>query len=99
MNFFRVSLAVQMAIATVLGVLVGLFLGDLCSFFAPYGSAYIMLLKATAIPYLIVAIINGIGQLSSFQAKMILKKGLLFIGIAWLVNIAMIYLVYEYRKI
>jgi Na+/H+-dicarboxylate symporter len=94
MNFFRVSLAVQMAIATVLGVFVGLFLGDLCSFFAPYGSAYIMLLKATAIPYLIVAIINGIGQLSSFQAKTILKKGLMFIGMAWFVNIAMIYLVY-----
>ena len=68
-----------MAIATFLGILCGLFFGDLCSIFAPLGQAYIMLLKATAIPYLIVAIIHGIGQLSSFQAKQILKKGIFFI--------------------
>lgn len=94
MRFFKMSLAFQMAIATLLGILCGLFLGDICSIFAPFGSAYIMLLKATAIPYLIAAIIHGIGQLSSFQAKMILKKGIMFIGLAWAINIAMIYLVY-----
>src|SRR5690606_15042139 len=43
---------------------------------------------------LIAAIIHGIGQLSSFQAKLILKKGIMFIGLAWAINIAMIYLVY-----
>ena len=88
------SLAVQMAVATALGILTGFFFGDLCSFFAPYGSAYIMLLKATAIPYLIVAIIHGVAQLTPFQAKLIIKKGIMFIGIAWSINIAMIYLVY-----
>ena len=94
MPFLKMSLALQMAIATLLGILCGLFFGDLCSVFAPYGSAYIMLLKATAIPYLIVAIIHGIGQLSPFNAKMILKKGVLFICTAWAINISMIYLVY-----
>ncbi|MBM3207591.1 MAG: cation:dicarboxylase symporter family transporter [Chlamydiae bacterium] len=94
MRFFKLSLAAQMAIATVLGILCGLFFGNICAIFAPYGSAYIMLLKATAIPYLIVAIIHGIGQLNSFQAKSILKKGILFIGLAWLINISMVYLVY-----
>jgi len=94
MRFFKISLALQMAIATVLGIICGLFLGDICAIFAPYGSAYIMLLKATAIPYLIVAIIHGIGQLSTFQAKSILKNGILFIGLTWLINISMVYLVY-----
>ncbi|NBO25145.1 MAG: hypothetical protein EBU93_07960, partial [Chlamydiae bacterium] len=94
MSFFKMSLAVQMAVATALGILTGFFFGDLCSFFAPYGSAYIMLLKATAIPYLIVAIIHGVAQLTPFQAKLIIKKGIMFIGIAWSINIAMIYLVY-----
>jgi Na+/H+-dicarboxylate symporter len=94
MGIFKLSLPVQMAIATILGIFTGLFLGDICSIFAPYGSAYIMILKATAIPYLIVAIIHGIGQLNSFQAKMILKKGIMFIAVAWMINIAMIYLIY-----
>ena len=56
MRLFKISLAFQMAIATVFGILFGLFLGDLCDVFA-YASAYIKLLKVTAIPYLIGAII------------------------------------------
>ncbi len=80
-----------MAIATVLGILCGLFLGDLCDVFAPYANAYIMILKITAVPYLIGAIIHGVGQLSISQAKQILKKGILFISLAWLINILMIY--------
>ena len=94
MVFFKISLALQMAIATVLGVLVGLFLGDLCKVFSPYATAYIMILKVTAVPYLICAIIHGIGQLSISQAKLILKKGVMFIGLAWLINIIMIYVTY-----
>jgi Na+/H+-dicarboxylate symporter len=94
MRFFKISLAFQMAIATVLGILCGLFFGDYCQVFAPYTSAYIMLLKITAVPYLIGAIMHGVGQLSITQAKMILKKGIMFIGLAWLINITMIYLTY-----
>lgn len=80
-----------MAIATVLGIVCGLFFGDLCDVFGPYADAYIMILKITALPYLIVAIIHGVGQLSATQAKHILKKGVLFICLAWGINIAMIY--------
>ncbi len=83
-----------MAIATLLGLLVGLVFGDLCNVFAPYGQAYIMILKITAVPYLIGAIIHGVGQLSPSQAKMILKRGIIFIGIVLFINIMMIYLTY-----
>lgn len=81
-----------MVLATLLGVLFGLFFGERCSIFAPWGSAYIMILKITTIPYLAFAIIHGIGQLHSSQAVQILKKGLLFIALFWAINIAMIYL-------
>ena len=91
MRLFRMSLALQMGIGTFLGIFCGLFFGDLCNIFSPYASAYIMLLKITAVPYLIVAIIHGVGQLSVFQAKMILKRGVLFISLAWCVNILMVY--------
>lgn len=81
-----------MALATVLGVVVGLFFGDLCALFAPWGNAYVMILKITTIPYLISALIHGIGKLASSTAKEILQKGLIFIGGAWFINIAIIYL-------
>ncbi|MEK7339293.1 MAG: cation:dicarboxylase symporter family transporter [Candidatus Rhabdochlamydia sp.] len=93
MRLFKISLAFQMAIATVFGILFGLFLGDLCDVFASYASAYIKLLKVTAIPYLIGAIIHGVGQLSSSQGKLIVKRGVFFISLAWIINILMIYTV------
>jgi proton glutamate symport protein len=91
MNFFRYSLGIQMVIATFLGVFCGIFLGDLCSVFSPWCTAYIMILKVTTIPYLICAIIHGVGRLASGTAKEILQKGIFFIGGAWAINIAMIY--------
>lgn len=94
MKFFKISLAFQMAIATILGLLCGLVFGDFCEVLAPYGQAYIMILKVTAVPYLIGAIIHGVGLLSASQAKMILKKGILFIGITFTINICMIYSAY-----
>ncbi|MES2199016.1 MAG: cation:dicarboxylase symporter family transporter [Chlamydiota bacterium] len=94
MRILKTSLALQMAIATLLGLMCGLFFGDLCSGFTPYAQAYIMILKITAIPYLMVAIIHGVGQLSVSQAKMTLKKGVLFVGLAWMINIMMVYATY-----
>lgn len=88
------SLSLQMVIATLLGVFAGLFLGDVSTIFAPWAAAYIMVLKITTVPYLIGAIIHGVGQFSPTQAKQILKKGLLFITSAWIVNILFIYLIY-----
>lgn len=93
MRLFKISLTLQMAIATLLGIFCGLFLGDICDIFAPYSAAYIMILKITAIPYLIGAIIHGVGQLSPPQAKQILKKGVIFISLAWTINILMVYAV------
>ncbi len=93
MKLFRISLTWQMALATVVGVLFGLFFGEMSKIFAPWGAAYIMILKITTIPYLVCAIIHGIGQLHTAQAIQILKKGLFFIGLTWTINIATIYLI------
>ena len=93
MSLFRISFPLQMGIAIVLGIFFGLFLGEASSALAPWSSAYIMLLKVTAVPYLIVAIIHGVGLLNSGQGKQILKKGLLLISLVWFINIVMIYLI------
>ncbi len=94
MKLLKISLALQMALATCLGLIFGLFFGDLCEVFSPYAAAYILVLKVTAVPYLIGAIILGVGQLSVSQAKLILKKGIFFIILAWTINIMMIYATY-----
>lgn len=94
MNFFRLSFPLQMALATILGILFGLFLGDVCSIFAPWANAYIMILKITAVPYLICAIIHGMGLLNSGQAKQIFKKGIIFIGLATFLNVGLSFLIY-----
>lgn len=91
-RLFGISLTIQMIIATTLGLLCGLFFGELCSIFAPWGTAYIMILKVTTVPYLICAILHGVGKLSIHTGKQILQKGILFIGVAWIINILMIYL-------
>lgn len=93
MYFFRLSLTVQMAIATLLGILVGVFFGDLCQVFQPWANAYVMILKVTILPYLVGAIIHGLGGLSTSHAKQIVKKGVLFIILAWGINLSVIYLV------
>lgn len=80
-----------MLLATLLGIAVGLFFGESCKVFAPWGNAYIMILKITILPYLICAIIQGVGQFESGEAKGILKKGAFFIAMAWIINIVMIY--------
>lgn len=88
---FASSLTWQMAIATVLGILCGFLFGQRCAFLAPWSDAYISILKITIIPYLMFAIMHGVAQFTSTQAKTILKTGLLFFTIACLLNIGMIY--------
>lgn len=83
-----------MALATFLGIFVGLFFGERCAVLEPYSAAYIMILKITAIPYLMVAIVHGIGLLNRAQAMQILKKGSIFIALALAINISIIYLMY-----
>ncbi len=69
---FKHSLSLQMLIAVLIGICMGLFLGDLCSVFGPWENAYIMILKVTTIPYLICAVMHGIGRLGLSTAKNIL---------------------------
>lgn len=92
MNIFGHSLALKMAIATLLGLFCGIFFGELCSVLEPWAAAYIMILKITAVPYLIVAVMHGVGQMSPVEGKEILKKGMFFASLTWIINIAVIYL-------
>ncbi len=90
-SFFKLSLSLQMASAAFAGIFMGLFLGEYCSIFSSWSRAYVMILKVTTIPFLICALIHGIGRLVSSTAKEILRKGIILILATWAINIAMIY--------
>lgn len=93
MRIPRLSFPLQMALGMFLGIFVGLFFGEKTSCLGAWAQAYIMIVKITALPYLIVAIIHGIGLLNESQAWQILKKGTFFISVVLAINIAIIYLI------
>ena len=58
------GLATQVLIALGLGVLCGIFFGERVAFLQIGGDAYIRLILMTVLPYMVVALIGGIGRLS-----------------------------------
>ena len=62
------SLATQVLIGFILGVASGVFFGELIAPVGVVGDAFIRLLQMTVLPYVVVSLILGLGQLSSDRA-------------------------------
>ena len=76
----KLSLATKILIGLGLGVLTGLFFGELTAPLQIVSSAYLRLMQMTVIPYVAVALISGLGQLELHQAKKLaLRLGLLIL--------------------
>ncbi len=77
--------------AFAVGILAGLFFGELLAPLAIAGDAFIKLLQMTVIPYIVVSLISSLGKLSHEQAKAVgLQVGKLVVLI-WLLGILLIY--------
>jgi Na+/H+-dicarboxylate symporter len=87
------GLSAQVFIALGLGLVAGIFFGDMMRVFAPVGDVFIGLLQMSVWPYVVVALIGGLGRLTSRQAASLgLRAGaflLLFWGIGALAVLAM----------
>jgi len=83
------SLTFRIITGLVLGALTGLFLGEDAADLKLVGDIWIGLMQMTILPYVIVSLIVGLGQLDSALAKQLAVRGgllmLLFWGIALLV--------------
>ncbi len=90
---FRIkfSLATNIIIGMVLGILAGLFFGELCSSLGIIGDAFIQLMQMSVLPYIVVSLLLGIGGLSFKQAKMLATNGSILLIIFW--AIAIVYVV------
>jgi len=92
----RPGLSAQVFIALGLGILAGLFFGELIAPVQILGDIFIGLLQMTVLPYILVSLIAGIGKLSYREMRVLALHGgrfvLLFwaiaLGITWLFTMA-----------
>ncbi len=87
----HLSLSAWIFIGLGLGVLVGLFFGELCRPLNLVGKAFIMLLQMGVLPYMVVTLIQGVGSLSPADAKLMAKKGSLMLVLFWAVGLVVIF--------
>ena len=72
----RLSLATQVVIALALGLVAGLFFGELAAPLKAVGRAFILLLQMTVLPYIILSLITGFGHLTYQEVRSLgLKVG------------------------
>jgi len=65
----RISLSARIVAGLALGVLTGLFFGEGAAVLQPLADVYIRLMQMTVLPYLLMALIIGFGQLEVGEAR------------------------------
>lgn len=86
------SLSSRILIGLGLGILTGLFIGELAEPLQVLSHAYIRLMQMTVIPYMAVALIVGLGQLTMSQAKLLAVRGLVLLLLFWGIAFVIIFL-------
>ncbi|MEI8183551.1 MAG: cation:dicarboxylase symporter family transporter [Desulfomonile sp.] len=87
----RLSLSAWIFIGLGMGVVFGLFFGELCSPLKFVGTAFIKLLQMGVLPYMVVSLIHGIGALSQGDARLMAGKGSIILLIFWVVGLVVIF--------
>ena len=87
------SVSSQVVLALLLGVVVGLFFGEHIAPLQSVGKAFILLLQMTVLPYIVLSLMTGLGNLTYQQVKTLaLRVGTLLLiswGLAFVVILLM----------
>ena len=86
------GLASKILIGLGLGVLTGLFFGELTAHLQIVSRAYLRLMQMTVIPYVAVALITGLGKLELYQAKKLAVRLGILVLFFWAVAFVVIVL-------
>ena len=86
----RTSLTARILLGLAIGVLIGLFFGERVSVLQGIARAYIGLMQMTVLPYLVVALVLGLGSLSPREARMLAKYGGLTLLGFWAIALAVV---------
>ena len=84
----KLSLSAQVFIAMGLGIVAGLFFGELIAPVQVVGEIFIGLLQMTVLPYILVALIAGIGKLSYPEMRLLALQGGRFVLLFWAIALA-----------
>ena len=87
-----ISLSTQILIGLTLGLFVGLFLGEKASLLAIVGRAYIGLIQMSILPYMVVALMLGIGSLSYGKARNLAITGGIVLVASWFLAFTIVFL-------
>lgn len=79
-------------IGLVLGIVSGLFFGEMVEFLGMVGKAWIALLQMTVLPYVMLSMIAGLGRLSYHEALKLARKGGLMLMLLWAISLAVVFL-------
>jgi Na+/H+-dicarboxylate symporter len=77
------SLTTRILIGLAIGVLIGLFFGERARALQGVASAYIGLMQMTVIPYLLIALILGLGRLDPSQARLLARYAGITLLVFW----------------
>jgi Na+/H+-dicarboxylate symporter/ABC-type amino acid transport substrate-binding protein len=77
------SMPKKIMIGLLLGILTGIFFGEITAPLKHIGNAFVGLLQMTVLPYIILALIGGIGKLSAKQSRLLLSRIALIIMGLW----------------
>ncbi len=87
----HLSLSAWIFIGLGLGLIAGLFFGELCRPLDLVGKAFVMLLQMGVLPYMVVTLIQGVASLSPVDAKLMAGKGSLMLVLFWVVGLIVIF--------
>ncbi|HEY7319653.1 MAG TPA: cation:dicarboxylase symporter family transporter [Candidatus Binatia bacterium] len=86
------SLSTQIFLGLALGITTGIFLGEITAPLKFVGGGFVQLLQMAVLPYIIIALISGLGKLKYQEAvKLSLRVGSL-LALFWAVTLAIVYL-------
>src|SRR5262245_30972825 len=86
----RLSLATQVLLGLVLGLLAGVFFGERTAGLQPVGRAFVLLLQMTVLPYIALSLITGLGHLTYTEVKALAVKVGAVLLVSWGLAIAAI---------
>jgi len=79
----HLSLSTRIILGLVLGIFTGLFLGEPAGNLQPIADIYIRLMQMTVLPYLVMSLIIGFGQLHPGDAKRLAVRSGILLALVW----------------
>ncbi len=89
--FSNMSLSSRIIGGLILGVLVGLFVGESVLSIRWIGEVWIRLMQMTVLPFVVVSLISGVGSLDKSLATSLAIRGGLLLLLFWLISAAIIF--------